>query len=297
MSDRPTAAPRQRSPEELVARLVRLLDIEEVGPDRYRGHRWSTGRGRVFGGEVIGQAMAAATRSTPGLSLHSLHAYFLRPGNQEAPIEFDVVRDFDGARFANRRVTARQQDQAILTMSASFQRPEEGLSHQTDMPAVPPPEELMPEVDRYRRDEALLPERLVQWLTRSRPIEIRPTEEMPLTAVPRQARNASWFRAAAPIGDDPALHQAVLGYASDMMLLGTALLPHAVSWITHRIQTASLDHSLWIHEPFRADDWLLYVTDSPWSGHGRGYNRGQVFSREGRLVASVAQEGLIRMRE
>jgi len=286
------------TPETLVARLLRLVDVEDLDTDLYRGARQPQGRRRVFGGQVIAQALVGAMRSARGKIAHSLHAYFMRPGDQELPILYRVARDFDGKSFATRRVLAMQHGEPILSMTVSFQRLEEGLSHQVEMPTVPAPEALLTEAEAIRRSGTVVPEPIARWLQRRRAIEIRPTEPgTMLTPQKRSPRDASWFRAVAPIGDDPDIHRAVLAYASDMMLLGTCLRPHGVAWSTPGIQTASLDHALWIHEPFRADEWLLYVTDSPWSGHARGFNRGQIFSRDGRLVASVAQEALLRRHE
>ena len=288
----------ESTPEHLTAALVALLDVEEIDTDLYRGARQPGGIGRVFGGQVIAQALQAAQRSVePVKTAHSLHAYFMRPGDEQRPIMFRVVRDFEGRSFATRRVIATQGGQPILNLAASFQLFEDGFAHQDAMPDVPPPETLPS--DRELRAAAAddIPDKWRRHLLRARPIEIRPVAPRswvrPEVTEPRQA---SWFRVAAPIGDDPALHRAILAYASDMTLLGTCMLPHGVNWISGGVQTASLDHALWLHEPFRVDDWLLYATDSPWSGHARGFNRGGIYTRDGRLVASVAQEGLIRRR-
>lgn len=288
-----------RSPQQLVDDLVRLLTVEEIDTDLHRGARLPGGRGRVFGGQVIGQALNAAMRSVEGGHVaHSLHAYFLRPGDDALPIAYRVERDFDGRSFVNRRVIALQRGQAILNMVASFQLPEEGFAHADAMPDVPGPEDLPDEAELIRRERERTGAPLPPWFGRPRPIEVRPTAPRALIAPePRPPRFATWFRAVAPLGDDPDVHRAVLAYASDMALLATSMLPHAVTWITPGMQTASLDHALWLHAPLRADDWLLYATDSPWAGAGRGFNRGSIFARDGRLVASVAQEGLIRMRE
>jgi acyl-CoA thioesterase-2 len=287
------------SPEQLIGQLRRLLDLEDIDTDLYRGPRQPGGRGRVFGGQVIAQALVAATRSVdPEKRAHSLHAYFMRPGNEDFPIIYQVVRDFDGRSFATRRVIATQNGQPILNMAASFQLSEAGLEHQLEMPDVPGPGVLVTQREFLREHgAAILPERMMQWLTRPRPIEIRPVNPgqllRPAKCPPFQS---SWFRAVAAIGDEPALHRAILAFASDMALLGTCTLPHGVSWLTHDLQTASLDHAIWFHGPFQAVEWLLYSTDSPWSGSSRGFNRGQIFTRDGRLVASVAQEGLVRLR-
>ena len=288
----------RRTDAEIVAELVTLLEVEELDTDLYRGSRQPGGRGRVFGGQVIAQALQSAQRSvSEGKIAHSLHAYFMRPGDEDFPIIYRVVRDFEGRSFATRRIIAMQRGQPILNMAASFQLPEEGLHHQDAMPDVPPPEQLRTEQELRREAIDEIPEKLRPFFLRRRPIEIRPTTPR-LWHRPEKSEPAyqSWFRAIAPLPDDPALHRAVISYASDMMLLGTAMLPHGVTWMTHNMQTASLDHAVWLHEPTRADEWLLYVTDSPWSGHARGFNRGKIYARDGRLVASTAQEGLIRLR-
>jgi len=295
-----TAAPKSPAPtpEALVGRLLDLLDVEEIDTDLYRGPRLPEGRGRVFGGQVIGQALRAAMRSVgDGRRANSLHAYFLRAGDDALPIVYRVERDFDGKSFANRRVIALQRGQPILNLAASFQTPEEGLSHQVAMPDVPDPEALVSEAELIRRESKASGAPEPTWFSRPQPIEIRPTVPRPMfSPQKREPRFASWFRVVAPVGDDPDLHRAILAYASDMRLLATSMLPHGVSWATPGMQTASLDHALWIHQEARTDDWLLFATESPWSGHARGFNRGEIFDRAGRLVASVAQEGLIRRR-
>jgi len=288
-----------QTPEALVAALTALLDVEEIDTDLYRGPRNPGGVGRVFGGQVIAQALQSAQRSVEGDKVaHSLHAYFMRPGSEDHPIVFRVVRDFDGKSFANRRVVATQKGVPILNMAASFQLPEDGFAHQDAMPDVPPPEELTSERDLRLRDVDAIPEKLRRFFLRARPIEIRPCNPRSWIAPQKmEPVQHSWFRVVAPLPDEPALHRAMLAYASDMSLLGTSLLAHGVNWMTSKIQTASLDHALWLHEPFRFDEWLLYSCDSPWAGHARGFNRGKIYTRDGRLVASAAQEGLVRMRE
>lgn len=286
------------SPAELARQLVDLLDVEEIDTDLYLGKLGNNGYGRVFGGQVIGQALQAAQRSTEApKAAHSLHAYFMRPGAEDQPILYRVVRDFEGRSFATRRVIATQRGTPILNMACSLQVPEDGLAHQDTMPEVPPPEALTS--DRELRLATIddVPERFRHQFMRPRMIEIRPVSPRSwLHPVKQAPRQDSWFRVVAPIGDDAAMHRAILAYASDMSLLGTATLAHGVNWMTHKLQTASLDHSLWLHEDFRADDWLLYSCDSPWAGHARGFNRGTIYARDGRLVASVAQEGLMRLR-
>ncbi len=299
MAEEDTTPRPKRTPEDLVAGLVALLDVEELDTDLYRGMKLPGGRGRVFGGQVIGQALQAAQRSVEGKDAHSLHAYFMRAGDDALPIIYRVVRDFDGKSFATRRVIATQNGQPILNLAASFQVSEGGFHHQDAMPAdIPPPEDLKSESELRAEAAAEMPEEhRERFLRFSSPIDIRPLYPRSwFHPVKREPRNFSWFRAVAPIGDDPAMHRAVLAYASDMALMATSMMPHGVNWMTPGMQSASLDHAVWIHEPFQADEWMLYATDSPWAGHARGMNRGQIFTRDGRLVASVAQEGLIRQR-
>lgn len=292
------STPPDTPPDVLAQGLVDLLDVEELDRDLYRGKRQPGGVGRVFGGQVIAQALQAAQRSTDAPKVaHSLHAYFMRPGNEDYPIIFRVVRDFEGRSFATRRVIAMQQGQPILNMAASFQTPEEGLHHQDPMPDVPGPENLRSEAELRHEVADQIPEQFRRHLLRGRPIEIRPVQPREwLDPTKQPPKQDSWFRIVAPIGDDPNMHRAVLAYASDMTLLGTSTLAHGINWKTN-VQTASLDHALWLHEDFRVDDWLLYSCDSPWAGHARGFNRGKIYTRDGRLVASAAQEGLMRIRE
>lgn len=289
-----------RTPEDLVAGLVTLLDVEELDTDLYRGMKLPGGRGRVFGGQVIGQALQAAQRSVEGKGAHSLHAYFMRAGDDALPIIYRIVRDFDGRSFATRRVIATQNGQPILNMAASFQVEEAGLHHQDALPAdIPPPEELKSESELRVEAARDMPEahraRFLSWTS---PIDMRPLYPRNWIAPERREPvNYNWIRAVAPLGDDPAMHRAILAYASDMALMATSMMPHGVNWMTPGMQTASLDHAMWFHEPFRADQWMLYAMDAPWAGHGRGLNRGRIFTRDGRLIASTAQEGLIRKRE
>lgn len=287
------------TPESLARQLVELLDVEEIDTDLYRGRRGNDGFGRVFGGQVIAQALQAAQRSTDmPKAAHSLHAYFMRPGAEDHPILYRVVRDFDGKSFATRRVIATQKGVPILNLACSLQNPEGGLAHQDAMPDVTPPEDLKSEHELRAGMINEIPERFRAQFLRPRMVEVRPVSPRSwLHPEKQEPRQNSWFKVVAPIGDDAAMHRAILAYASDMSLLGTAMLAHGVNWMTHKVQTASLDHSLWLHEEFRADDWLLYSCDSPWAGHARGFNRGKIYARDGRLVASVAQEGLMRLRE
>jgi acyl-CoA thioesterase-2 len=280
----------------LTADLLQLLDVAQTGEDRFEGPRKKGGVGRVFGGQVIAQALVAAERTVdPDRAAHSLHAYFLRGGSEDYPIELTVDRQFDGGSFSNRRVVASQQGKPILNLAASFQKHQPGLEHErTDLPDVPSPDEL--ESDEVLREQvaANLSERARRIFTEPRPIEIKAaTGRHWLTEGPQPPVQNSWFRARAPLPDDPVIHRAVLAYLSDMQLLGTSIMPHGLSWMRGEVRSASLDHAIWFHAPFRADEWLLYHCESPWSGGSRGFNRGEIF-QNGRLVASVAQEGMIR---
>jgi acyl-CoA thioesterase-2 len=280
----------------LTADLLQLLDVAQTGEDRFEGPRKKGGVGRVFGGQVIAQALVAAERTVdPDRAAHSLHAYFLRGGSEDYPIELTVDRQFDGGSFSNRRVVASQQGKPILNLAASFQKHQPGLEHErTDLPDVPSPDQL--ESDEVLREQvaANLSERARRIFTEPRPIEIKAaTGRHWLTEGPQPPVQNSWFRARAPLPDEPVIHRAVLAYLSDMQLLGTSIMPHGLSWMRGEVRSASLDHAIWFHAPFRADEWLLYHCESPWSGGSRGFNRGEIF-QNGRLVASVAQEGMIR---
>ena len=292
-----------QTPEQLVAGLVRLLTVTRNGEDAFSAPQQPGGVGRVFGGQVIAQALQAAQATAPeGLEAHSLHAYFLRGGKEGVDIAYATARDFDGRSFANRRVVATQEGNPILNLTASFQRPEDGLSHDdTTMPDVLPPEELKPDMEQRRAMVERMGDRMSEdqrkFVLRPRPIDMRTNDKLHwMNSEPRQPRAHSWFRTCAPLPDDAALHRAVIAYASDYTLLGTSALPHGLSWMRGELVGASLDHAIWFHRPARADEWLLYATDAPWSGSGRGYNRGRIFNRAGELVASVAQEGMMRKR-
>ena len=297
----------QPSPASLVADLVNLLTVERQEEFAFTGRPQKNGVGRVFGGQVIAQALQAAQLTAPeGMAAHSLHAYFLRGGREGPAIDYRVAADFDGRSFANRRVVASQanddgESTPILNLTASFQRPEDGMAHDDyAMPDVAPPENLAPDMEQRRKFLAAIGdigEAQRALMTRPRPIEMRTVDSLHwMNSDPRPPQAHSWFRTVAPLPDDPALHRAVIAYASDYTLLGTSALPHGLSWARGELAGASLDHALWFHREARADEWLLYATDSPWSGGGRGFNRGRIFDREGRLVASVAQEGMMRRR-
>jgi acyl-CoA thioesterase-2 len=280
-----------------VAQLIALLDLEKLEENLFRGTSPQSTWQRVFGGQVIGQALVAACRTVEGRQPHSLHAYFLRPGDPAVPIIYEVERLRDGTSFATRRVKAIQHGEAIFTLSASFQIPEPGLSHAIPMPLTPLPEDLPSEDDIRRAMLAEMPEAVQRYFKRERPIELRPVQyERWLSREPQAPVFQVWIRTTGPLPDDPALHQCALAYASDMTLLDSTLIAHGRSVFDPDIQGASLDHAVWFHQPFRADDWLLYSQESPVSGGARGFARGSIFSADGRLVASVAQEGLIRVR-
>lgn len=278
--------------------LLDLMDLEPLEVNIYRGLNRDIGSGRVFGGQVLAQALVAAQRTVEEeRAAHSLHGYFILPGDLETPIVYFVDRLRDGGSFTTRRVTAIQNGRAIFNLSASFHRTEEGYDHQAEMPDVPPPEELVDELQLLRAGADRIPERLREVYTQDRPIVFRPVDRVdPFRPEVRPPVRHVWLRADGPMPDDLLQHQALLAYASDYGLLGTALLPHGASFHLPQVQAASLDHAIWFHRPFRSDEWLLYASDSP-SNHGaRGFTRGSIYTREGVLVASVAQEGLLRPR-
>jgi acyl-CoA thioesterase-2 len=273
--------------------LIELLDLEPIEVNIFRGVSPKDDRQRVFGGQVAGQALVAAARTVDGDRLvHSMHAYFLRPGDPSIPILYEVDRIRDGRSFTTRRVVAIQHGQAIFNLSTSFQVPEEGLEHDFEMPEVPPPDGLP---DRRAR-MARFADKLGDLLDKPQAIDTRVVDwdfDDRAEALPPYQR--VWLRADGQLPDDPLLHTIVLTYASDMTLLDTALLPHGGSWFEPTLFMASLDHAMWFHRPFRADQWLLYSQDTPNATSGRGLARGLVFTQEGTLVASVVQEGLIRV--
>jgi acyl-CoA thioesterase-2 len=280
-----------------IEEVMDLLDLEKIEENIFRGQSPEDRMQRVFGGQVLGQALAAASRTVEGRICHSFHAYFLRGGDPKIPILYEVDRARDGASFTSRRVIAIQHGKQIFNMSASFQVPEKGLEHQFDMPKVPPPEQLMDEHEARKKWLENAPEDAKAWMSRPRPIEMRPVILDDWTnRPPREPFDNVWIRATGPVPDNVIVQQSVLAYASDMSLLDTALLPHGRSWQSP-IQMASLDHAMWFHHPFKMDDWLLYAQDSPSASGARGFNRGSLFTRDGKLVASVVQEGLMRVRE
>jgi acyl-CoA thioesterase-2 len=280
----------------ILADLVKLLELERIEERIFRGESRDLGGGRVFGGQVLGQALTAASYTVEGRQVHSLHAYFLVGGDVNAPIVYEVDVARDGKSFSNRRVVAVQHGQPIFNMTASFQVPEQGLEHAAAMPKVPGPEgladvrELPPDVlDK-------VPEKMRRFLAHERPFEFRPVEPVHVVAPPRVAPvRHIWIKTVDPLPDNADLHRNVLAYVSDYQLVSTAMLPHGVSFAEGNVQLASLDHAMWFHRPFRVDDWLLYAMESPNASGGRGLARGQLFTRDGRLVASTVQEGVVRV--
>jgi acyl-CoA thioesterase II len=279
-------------PQDAVDALVKLLDLEPIEVNIFRGSSPDEDRQRIFGGQVAGQALVAAARTVePDRQVHSLHAYFLRAGDPKVPVLYEVERLRDGGSFTTRRVAAIQHGKVIFNMSASFQVPEEGFDHAATMPDVPAADDLPTMRERLVEAGVEMP----PWFDRPRPIDIRHVDWPDADGVRSlEPRQDVWLRAAGTLPDDPLLHTIVLTYASDMTLLDTSTLPHGGNWFDPSVFMASLDHAMWFHRSFRADDWLLYSQDSPSSSGGRGLSRGLVFAADGRLVATVVQEGLIR---
>jgi acyl-CoA thioesterase-2 len=278
-------------------RLVDLLDLEQIELNIFRGRSPEESLQRVFGGQVAGQALVAAGRTTDGLRpVHSLHAYFLRPGRPGVPIVYQVERVRDGRSFTTRRVVAVQQGRTIFNLTASFHQPEQGFEQQLPMPEVPAPEELPNLADEIREHLGALPEAL-QRMTWHQPFDIRYVERLRWSKEDlegAQPRSAVWMRAVGPLGDDPLVHTCAVTYASDMMLLDAVRVPIEPLWGSRGFDIASLDHAMWFHRSFRADQWFLYQQESPIATGARGLARGQIFDRDGRLLVSVMQEGLFR---
>ncbi len=289
--------------------LLGILDLEVLEHNLFRGRSPQSGWQRVFGGQVIGQALVAAARTIeiqikdaaplPTKSIHSLHCYFMLPGDPNVPIIYQVERLRDGGHFSTRRVVAIQHGKAIFALAASFHAPEDGLEHQVDldMRTIPQPEDLPSEAELKAAFINHVPEPIRQYWERERPLEMRSTEmSRYITRDKRPPQQYVWIKASSPLPDDPRIHEAVLAYASDFTLLDTSLITHGRTVFDRHMQSASLDHALWFHRPFRADDWLLYAQDSPSAFGARGFSRGSIYTRSGTLIASVAQEGLIRLR-
>jgi acyl-CoA thioesterase-2 len=290
--------PRKPTQSSALDNLLNILDLEPLEENLFRGRSPQHGWQRVFGGQVLGQALVAAVRTVPANRIaHSLHAYFLLAGDPTRPIIYNVDRVRDGKSFTTRRVTAIQHGRPMFVMSVSFQIDEPGLDHQLAMPNVPSPDDLPNEQELKARMLPRLPDNMRSYWERERPIEMRPVDVSRYVAREKRAPEQSiWMRASGTLPDEFPLHQCVLAYASDFSLLDTALIPHGKLMFDEDIQLASLDHALWFHRPFRADDWLLYVQDSPSTHGARGLCRGSVYTRSGVLAATVAQEGLMRLR-
>ncbi len=278
--------------------LLAILDLEELDINLFRGNSPQSGWQRVFGGQVIGQALVAAVRTVEASRPpHSMHAYFLLPGDPKVPIIYDVERLRDGGSFTTRRVTARQHGHPIFSMLVSFHGEEVGLDHQAKMPDVPGPDSLPSEAEVREKVLPTMPDPVRKYYERERPIELRPVEfGRYLGQKIPDGKFHVWMKTTGKLPDDPAVHRAVLAYTSDMGLLDTALVPHGRTLFEKEFMAASLDHALWLHRPFRADEWLLYAQDSPNLHGSRGFARGLIFKQDGTLVASVTQEGLVRLR-
>jgi len=279
-----------------VGELLDLIQLERIEDNLFRGSSRDIGTNRVFGGQVLAQALLAACHTVEDRAVHSLHGYFLRAGDPDAPIVYDVDRSRDGRSFSARRVVAIQHGHQIFNLAASFQLGQPGVEHQFDMPDVPDPEDLEEGVEVTDEQLARAPQKLRRWFNRFGPFEFRPVLTQDLhDPSPLPPYQRLWFRLTGRLGDDQVLHRALLAYASDFHLVGTATLPHGLSYMKHELVMASLDHAMWFHRDCRVDGWLLYDCDSPSSGGSRGLSRGLIYDRAGRLVASAAQEGMIRV--
>jgi acyl-CoA thioesterase-2 len=282
---------------QLLDDLIKVMTLERLEMNLFRGQSRDIGSPQVFGGQVLGQALVAATATAEDRVVHSLHAYFLRRGDFNAPIVYEVDRALDGKHFSSRRVVAIQHGQQIFNMSASFQAAEAGFDHQAVLPPVPGPEALENVDAHYRKVAADAPPALRRLLEHKRPFEFRPvnpTDFLRKEKLP--PLKYVWVRAVDALPDDEAMHRCLLAYVSDFYLLDTALMPHAVSMVSNRVVIASIDHAMWFHRRVRVDEWLLFATDSPSASGARGFTRAAVFARDGQLVASAAQEGLIRLK-
>jgi len=279
-----------------IEELLELMELEPLEVNLFRGESRDIGTSRVFGGQVLAQSIIAASRTVDEGSIHSLHAYFLRAGDAEAPIVYNVERNRDGRSFKSRRVVAIQHGRPIFTLAASFQLKQEGLDHQFEMPEVPMPEELSSESNVPEDSLAKVPQLMRRWFTRTGPFDFRPVMKTDVfNPHPQPPFSNIWFRLTEKIDVPDQMHRALMAYASDFHLVGTATLPHGISFIQDDLMMASLDHGMWFHRPARVDDWLLYSCDSPSSSGGRGLARGLIYDRNGRLVASTIQEGMIRV--
>ena len=279
-----------------IEELLHLMELETLEVNLFRGESRDIGTPRVFGGQVLAQSIIAASRTVDEGVIHSLHAYFLRAGDAKAPIVYDVDRNRDGRSFKSRRVVAIQHGRPIFTLAASFQLEQDGLDHQFEMPDVPMPEDLPSESNIPEDRLEQVPQLLRRWFTRTGPFDFRPVKKTDVfNPSPQPPFQNVWFRLTEKIDVSDLMHRALMAYASDFHLVGTATLPHGISFIQDDLMMASLDHAMWFHRPVRVDDWLLYSCDSPSSSGGRGLARGLIYDRSGRLVASTIQEGMIRV--
>ena len=280
--------------------LTDLLDVDELNTDVFLGHKLAYSSGRVFGGQVLGQALMAASKTVEGNKhVHSCHNYFIRPGDCAQPIHYSVHRDLDGRNFSNRRVVATQNNKPIFNLIASFQGDADGYHHQIELPPnIPSPDKLLNENQLANKHKGILPDNVYAMLNQYRPVEVRPIhEDAHFLRSEKKLHQATWFRPKEPIPNNSALHRAILSYATDLTLLSTCGRPHEMLWMDPNVATASIDHVIWFHtNNIQVDQWLLYLMDTPWSGNGRGLNRGSIFTQSGQLIASVAQEGLIRVK-
>ncbi|MEP6355676.1 MAG: acyl-CoA thioesterase II [Hyphomicrobiales bacterium] len=278
--------------------LLEILNLETLEHNLFRGKSPNVGWQRVFGGQVIGQALVAASRTVKDRSVHSLHCYFMRPGDPKVPIIYDVDKIRDGRSFTTRRVVAIQHGKPIFSLSASFQIAEDGYDHQIDMPDIPQPEDLPNEAELKEKYLAFAPQNVKDYWSRPRPIEVRPVSlEHYISNKKLEPAQHIWIRTTSPVPDDQLRSSAVLAYFSDMTLLDTSLYAHGTSIFDQQLQVASLDHAMWFHRKADFSDWILYTQDSPSASGARGFTRGSLYTRSGTLIASVAQEGLIRRRE
>jgi len=284
--------------DQRLADLLKLLQLERLEINLFRGESRDIGAPQVFGGQVLGQALVAATATVEKRTVHSLHAYFLRPGDFNEPIVYEVDRSRDGLSFSSRRVIAIQNGQQIFNMAASFQMPEQGLEHQLPMPAVPPPEQCPDLAEKIRAALDRVPASAQRFFRQERPFEFRVVRAQDyLDPKPLEPIKQVWFRAVDRVPEDDSLHRCLLAYVSDFHLLDTALMPHGLAPMRDKLRMASIDHAMWFHWPARIDEWLLYSMDSPSASGARGFTRGSIFTRDGKLIASTAQEGLIRLIE
>lgn len=278
--------------------LADILDLEAIEVNLFRGTSPNDGFPRIFGGLVIAQALLAAYKTVPERICHSLHAYFIRPGDVNAPVLYEVERARDGGTFTTRRVAAIQHGEQIFNLACSFQTPEDGFEHQSPMPAAPAPDQVPTEGDFLRSLGDQVHPKMLAFLDKPRPIDIRWVDpQNPVKPEKKSGTKEVWMRARAPLGDDVKMQQAALAYASDMAFMESALRPHGLIWTTPGLQSASLDHAMWFHRPFNFNDWTLFAQDSPSASQGRGMVRGQMFSQDGTLLASVAQECLMRVKK